>query len=99
MEKGQAQDTLVEEILTDYDYDVLIARSNYVKEVVKSVLIAAFKRAIAPVTDPIISQIDGAIPDPINKFLDVEQIFEDIIYYLVGDPIDQMVEKAYPLPK
>jgi hypothetical protein len=99
LEKAEAQDALLEAVLLDYDYDVLIARSNYVKRVVKSVLIAAFKRLIAPVTDPIISKIDGAIPDPMDKCLNVEQIFDDIINYLVGDPIDQMVEKAYPLPK
>jgi len=97
-DKGQVKESSLEEILLDYDHDALIARANYIKEVVKSILITGFKKIISPVTDPIIGQIDEAIPDPMNKFLKIELIYDGFISALVSEPINQSVNKAYSLP-
>jgi hypothetical protein len=98
LEEGQS-DTVLEEVLKDYDNDVLIARSNYVKEVVWAVFNTAFMKLVSPHTDPIISKVQNEIPEEMSKFLDIQKIFSDLVNSFIGQPICQMVEKAYPMPK
>jgi hypothetical protein len=98
LETSEAQDSLLEEILQHYDNDALMAEANYVKEVLRTVLITAFKNTIAPITGPIIDQIDGAIPDAMSKFISIEQIFDDFVYSLVSQPVNQAVDSAYAQP-
>lgn len=99
LEAGQSSATLLDEVLQDYDYDAIIARSTYVKEIVWTVFSAAFMNLVSPHTDPILQTVSNAIPEEMSSFLDVKKIFQDLVNTFVGQPISQMVEKAYPLPK
>jgi len=99
LEAGESQDTLLEEVLKDFDYDVIIARATYVKEVVWNIFTSAFKKLIAPVTDPIIQNVSNAIPEEMSQFLDIQKIFNELVDTFIGQPVGQMVEKSYPLPK
>jgi len=104
LDKSEAKDletqkAILEQVLKDFDYDVQIIRSNFVKEVVMSILMAPFKKFVAPHVDPILQKAEDAIPEPMQNFINLKNIMDDLIRFFVGQPIDQMVEKTFPLPK
>lgn len=98
LDKGPAKETLLDEILLDYDHDSLMAQSIYLKEVIESILTAAFKKIVAPITDPIIGKIDGAIPEAFSKFLSVEQIFDNFVAAMVAQPVEKSISNGSSQP-
>jgi hypothetical protein len=99
LDSSDNPDAILEQLLEDYDHDVMIARSLYVKDVVVSTVLTGFKRLVEPVTQPIMDQIKDAIPEEMNKFLNIEKAIDDFLHFFVAQPIEQMIEKAYPFPQ
>lgn len=97
-EKGQ-DEALKAEILADFDHDVQVAKAAFAKELIRSLLIGGFKRACAPVTDPVIGPMDDMIPSDLHDIISAQGIFDEVVDLFVGDPIDSMVDGAYPPPK
>jgi hypothetical protein len=99
LDGGEAKETVLEAVLKDYDYDAVVARADFMKNTAWNIFFAVFKKATAPVTDPAIQAFNGAVPEEVKSIIDIEKIINDIITFILREPIDKMIGAAYPLPK
>jgi len=99
LDAGQEKDKLLDTVLKEYDYDVIVARSEFMRDVVWTTMFSMFKRATASVINPAIEAYNSAVPKEVSSVLNIEKIIDDIITFLVREPIDKMIGAAYPLPK
>jgi hypothetical protein len=99
LETGQTKDDQLKiQILADYDYDTTVMRCEFVKTVARQLLIGAFKKLTAPVTQPAIDTANNVIPEEMQDFLNVESLLDRFIDTFVGSAIDKIVEPAFPRP-
>jgi hypothetical protein len=99
LDAGEAKEALLDAVLKDYDYDSVVARADFMKNTAWNIFFAVFKKATAPVTDPAIQAFNGAVPAEVKSIIDIEKIINDIITFILREPIDKMIGAAYPLPK
>jgi len=79
------------EVLADYKFDGTFATIEWYSTVLRDIVYPPFNAVVIPAAKVIISPIGDAIPEPMKQFLDVEQMFTDLIYGIVDGCIQSVV--------
>lgn len=98
MEEAGKDPALKADVLARFDHDVQLAKGMFMKTVLRGILLFGFKKAVSPITDPIIDGFNSVIPEDVQDFVSVQGLFDEIVDLFVGEPIEKMVDGVYPKP-
>eukprot|EP01114_Cavostelium_apophysatum_P012893 TRINITY_DN29_c0_g1_i1.p1 TRINITY_DN29_c0_g1~~TRINITY_DN29_c0_g1_i1.p1 ORF type:complete len:553 (+),score=198.09 TRINITY_DN29_c0_g1_i1:77-1735(+) len=90
-EKGQASsgtvDKLKESVMADFMADGNLARMRYYRHIIKKIVMPPLNKLAIPAAEAILSPIASAIPEPMQQFLDINDMFQQIVNGVVDDSI------------
>lgn len=84
-------------IVEEYDHDVMICKQTIIKDAVREILVLVVKKKIESKVQPYLDSFDEKVPDEMKDFLTVQNVYDHLVDVIVGEPINKMVEIAYPL--
>lgn len=84
-------------ILRDYDHDTAVNLSTMSTIIIKDLLLGHVKKGLAPVVEPIFEQFNSIIPEDMQDFVSIDNLYEEVLDLLVGEPIEKVVKNAYPV--
>jgi len=95
LNEGKAlAEKLKAETLEDYKYDAKLRTVEWYCEIIKKIIYPPFNAVVIPACNAIISPISDAIPDPVKQFVDIQQMFDDLINSIVDDSIKTVVSSG-----
>jgi hypothetical protein len=82
------------EVLADYQYDGKIRTIQWYCEIMKKIVMPPFNAVVIPACKVIITPIADVIPEPMKQFLDIEQLFDDIVDAIIDASILTVVSSG-----
>jgi hypothetical protein len=88
-EKGEKVDVerLKESVMADYMHDGNLARMMYYRHIIKQIVMPPLNKLAIPAAETILSPLASAIPEPMQQFLDVNEMFERVVHSVVDESI------------
>jgi len=77
--------------LDDYKHDAKIARVKWYRHIIKQIVMPPFNKIIFPATEAALDPLNSAIPEPMQQFLDINEMFESIVVGIIDDSIDTVL--------
>jgi len=84
-------DKLKHEVMEDYKFDGKLRTVQWYCEVMKAIVMPPFNAVVMPACKTIITPIADAIPEPMKQFIDIEQMFDDIVNGIIDASIETVV--------
>jgi len=95
LSEGKAlADRMKMETMEDFKFDGKLKTVAWYCEIIKKIIMPPFDAAIIPACKEIISPISEAVPEPMKQFLDIEQLFDDLINGIIDDSIKTVVQSG-----
>jgi len=92
LNEGKAlADRLKAETMADYQYDAKLSTVEWYCEVIKKIIHPPFNAVVLPACKAILDPLNDTIPDPVKQFLDINQMFDDMINGIVDESIKTVV--------
>jgi len=94
IEKGEEKDmkalsdNIRNMVLADYQHDGKLATTIYFREILKEIVMPPFNAVVIPLSGAILDPMNDQIPDPMKQFLDLNDMFQDILNGVIDDSID-----------
>lgn len=85
-------------IIKDYDHDTTVNLCQFSTAVIKDLVITHVKKALSPLVDPLLEQFNELIPDDMQDFINIDNLYDEVLDLIVGEPIEKVVTGAYPKP-
>jgi len=92
-EKGEEKDIkacadkLKAVVLSDYQADAKLASGLYYGDIIKKIVMPPFNKLVFPAAEAILDPLNSAIPEPMQQFLDINDMFQQIINGVIDDSI------------
>jgi len=87
-------DKLKEEVLADYQFDGRLKTIKWYCEILKAIVYPPFNATIMPLCKALLEPINSAIPDAMAQFIDIEQMFDDLVNGIIDDSIEVVVSSG-----
>jgi len=78
-------------VFEDFKHDAKIARVKWYRHIIKQIVMPPFNKVIFPATEAALDPLNSAIPDPMQQFLDINEMFESIVVGIIDDSIDTVL--------
>jgi len=85
-------DRLKAEVLADYQHDGRLKTIKWYCEILKDIVFPPFNAVVMPLVKAILDPIASAIPDAMQQFIDIEQMFTQLINDIISESIEVVVE-------
>jgi len=63
-------------------------------EILKAIVMPPFNAVANPATDAVLGPINDAIPDPMKQFIDIQQLFSDMVESIIDACIEKVVSSG-----
>jgi len=84
LSEGKAlADRIKTQVLADYQFDGKLKTVAWYCEIMKAIVFPPFEAVAGPATDALLGPISEAIPDPMKQFIDIQQMFTDLLNGIV----------------
>jgi len=85
-------DRIKGEVMEDYKHDARLRTIQWYCTILKEIVYPPFNATIIPLAKSLLEPIASAIPDPMTAFIDIDQMFDDLINGIIDDSIKVVVE-------
>jgi len=98
LEKGEEKDvkalsdTIKASVIEDFKNDGRIATTIYYRHIMKKIVMPPFNSVVFPLAATILDPMNDAIPDQMKEFLDLNDMFQDIVKGVIDDSIKVVLE-------
>jgi len=82
------------ETLEDYKYDGKLRTVEWYCEVIKKIIYPPFNAVVIPACKALLDPINELIPEPLKQFLDINQMFDDLINGIIDESIKTVVSSG-----
>jgi len=79
------------QVMEDYKYDSNIKTVEWYCAIIKAIIFPPFNAVVIPATNVVLDPIVSSIPDTMAQFIDIQQMFQDIINGIVDESIQTVV--------
>jgi len=95
IERGEkpASDLKVQ-VLSDFQSDGSLARIIYYRDILKKIVMPPLNQLAIPAAEVILSPLASAIPEPMQQFLDVNDMFQRIVESVVDECLQTVLSNA-----
>jgi len=87
-------DKFKHEVMEDYKFDGKLRTVQWYCQVMKAIVMPPFNAVVIPACKTIITPIADAIPEPMKQFIDIEQMFDDIVNGIIDASIETVVSSG-----
>jgi len=95
LSEGKAlADRMKAETMEDYHHDGKLKTVHWYCHIIKKIIMPPFNKELLPACHDIISPISDAIPEPMKQFLDIDQLFDDLVNGIVDESIKTVVKSG-----
>jgi hypothetical protein len=74
-------------VLEDFKHDGNLARVIYYRDIIKEIVMPPFNKVVFPAVETILEPLNSAIPEPLQQFLDINEMFQRIVEGIIDDSI------------
>jgi hypothetical protein len=82
------------ETLEDYKFDGKLKTVQWYCTIMKTIVMPPFNGLVIPACKAILSPISEAIPEPMKQFIDIEQLFDDMLNSIIDASIETVVSSG-----
>jgi len=82
------------ETLEDYKFDGKLRTVEWYCEVIKKIIYPPFNAVVIPACKALLDPLNDAIPEPLRQFLDINQMFDDLINGIIDESIKTVVSSG-----
>jgi hypothetical protein len=81
-------------VLEDFKHDGNLARVIYYREIIKEIVMPPFNKVVFPAVEMILEPLNSAIPEPMQQFLDINEMFQQIVVSVIDESIDTVLSDS-----
>jgi len=78
-------------VLDDFKHDGTQARVLYYRDIIKEIVMPPFNKLVFPAVETILEPLNSAIPEPMQQFLDINEMFQRIVEGIIEDSISTVL--------
>jgi len=78
---------LMTDVISKYRNDAAIHSKNYYAHILKTILLPPFEAVVVPAGAPIIGPLANLVPEPLQQFVDINEMYEDLYNGVLDDSI------------
>jgi len=99
-EKGEASDVkgvsdaLKSAVMADYQNDAKIATVAYYQDIMMKIIMPMFNKLVFPAAESVLEPITSAIPEAVTDFIDINDMFQQIVTGVVADSVAVCLSSA-----
>jgi hypothetical protein len=82
------------EVMADYQYDARLKTIAWYCEILKGIVMPPFNAVANPATDAVLGPVNDVIPDPMKQFIDIQQLFSDMVESIIDACIEKVVSSG-----
>jgi len=87
-------DKIKAEVLADYQFDGRLRTIEWYCEILRAIVFPPFNATIMPLCKALLDPIASAIPEAMQQFIDIEQMFDDCVNGIINDSIKVVVSSG-----
>jgi hypothetical protein len=90
---------LKQEVLIDFKHDGKESTLRYYCAILKKIVYPPFEKLVIPAVESVLQPINDAIPEPLKDFIDINDLFEELVNDIIDEIIRSLVRADEPPPK
>jgi len=84
-------DKVKAQVLDDFKSDGTQARVFYYRDIIKQIVMPPFNKIVFPAVETVLEPLNSAIPEPMQQFLDINEMFQRIVEGIIDDSISTVL--------
>jgi hypothetical protein len=91
---AQFIDATKAKVLEDYRTDATTATNEFYSKLMKAIVFPPFNALVVPACKAVLEPLNDMIPEPMKQFVDILEMFDDLVNGIVDGAIERVVSSA-----
>jgi len=88
-----------QEVLIDFKHDGKESALRYYCAIMKKIVMPPFEKLVFPAVESVLGPINDAIPEPLKDFIDINDLFQELVNNIIDEVIRSLVRADEAPPK
>jgi len=91
---GELIDVTKAKVLEDYKVDAGVRMNQFYMTIMKAIVMPPFNALVVPACKTVLEPLNDMIPDPMKQFVDILEMFDDLVNGIVEGAIQRVLDSA-----
>jgi hypothetical protein len=91
---AQFLDATKAKVLEDYKTDATVATNEFYCKIMKAIVFPPFNALVVPACKAVLEPLNDMIPEPMKQFVDILEMFDELVNGIVDGAIERVVSSA-----